>query len=139
MTIHALSSFAPASAEPSLDDIVHQRILAKREEDAAVERRRALDMLIAERLADPTKPEGSVTRKTGEFKVSVSFGVTRKVDTPAVQAAWEALPAEVKEVFKWKAEVVTAELRKLEASDLARAGKFITTTPSTPSIKIEAV
>ncbi len=120
----------------ALLDIVEARVKAKREEDAAVERRRALDQKIAQLVGggDMAK-EGTVSTKVGTFKVAVVFGMNRKVDTERLQSDWASIPT-LHQAFRWKAET-NAEFKKLEGKDAALAAKYVTATPSSPSVKVE--
>jgi hypothetical protein len=123
----------------TLEQLITARLAAKRDEDAAVAARRALDGQIAELLKDPAKVEGTVSQKVDGYKISVTYAVTRKADADKLQKEWDKLPASVAAAFRWKPEVSTTELRKLEGIDATVAASFITTTPASPSIKIEAV
>jgi hypothetical protein len=123
----------------TLEQLIAARLAAKREEDAAVAARRALDGQIAELLKDPAKVEGTVSQKIEGYKISVTYAVSRKADADKLQKEWDKLPASVAAAFRWKPEVSTTELRKLEGIDATVASSFITTTPASPSIKIEAV
>jgi hypothetical protein len=123
----------------TLEQLIAARLAAKRDEDAAVAARRALDGQIAELLKDPAKVEGTVSQKIEGYKISVTYAVSRKADADKLQKEWDKLPASVAAAFRWKPEVSTTELRKLEGIDATVASSFITTTPASPSIKIEAV
>ena len=123
----------------TLTQLIAARIAAKRIEDQAVAERRDLDKQIAELLKDPNKPEGAISHKADGYKVTVTYKVDRKVDSEKLQAAWSKLSAAASAAFKWKADVSVTELRKLEGADAAAAAVFITSQPSSPSIKIEAV
>jgi hypothetical protein len=123
----------------TIQQLITARLAAKRDEDAAVAARRALDGQIAELLKDPAKVEGTVSQKIEGYKISVTYAVSRKADADKLQMEWGKLPASVAAAFRWKPEVSTTELRKLEGIDATVAASFITTTPASPSIKIEAV
>jgi hypothetical protein len=123
----------------TLEQLITARLAAKRDEDAAVAARRALDGQIAELLKDPAKVEGTVSQKIEGYKISVTYAVSRKADADRLQKEWDKLPASVAAAFRWKPEVSTTELRKLEGIDATVAASFITTTPASASIKIEAV
>jgi hypothetical protein len=123
----------------TLEQLITARLAAKRDEDTAVAARRALDGQIAELLKDPAKVEGTVSQKIEGYKISVTYAVTRKADADRLQKEWDKLPASVAAAFRWKPEVSTTELRKLEGIDATVAASFITTTPASASIKIEAV
>jgi hypothetical protein len=124
---------------PSLASLIEARISAKRAEDEAVQARRALDAQLAEFLADPSKPEGSVSQKVDGYKVTVTFKLDRKVDSDELQKAWAKLPIDVQNVFKWKPDLSLSEFRKLEDKAANSAARFFTTKEASPSIKIEAV
>lgn len=113
------------------------RVAAKKIEDDAVSARRALDERIAELLADPAKAEGTVTEKPEGFKVSVTYGVSRKLDTKALQTAWATLPADVQKCINWKAEVSTTKFRDLEKDAVLVLSTYMESKPSTPSVKVE--
>ena len=123
----------------SLAALVAARIAAKRDEDAAVARRREIDQQLAARLAQADKAEGSVTERLDGYKLTVTYNVTRKVDADALQRDWAQLPHGLTGAFRWKPEVSTTELRKLSADLAAIAAAYYTTAPASPSIKIEAV
>lgn len=124
----------------TISQLIAARIAAKRAEDAAVQARRDVDTQIAEFLRDPSKPEGSVSQKTDDgFKVTCTFKVDRKVETEALQKAWDKLTAEQQSAFKWTAAVSVTGLRKLDEKEQAAVSKLITAKPATPSITIEAV
>lgn len=122
----------------SLAALVAARIAAKRDEDAAVARRREIDQQIAARLAQADKPEGSVSQSLDGYKLTVTYGVNRKIDADTLQRDWAQLPHAVAEAFRWKPEVNTTELRKLAPELQAIAAVYYTTTPAAPSIKILA-
>ena len=120
----------------ALIELVQHRVDEKRAEDQAVERRRALDQKLAQLVGggDMAK-EGTVSTKVGSFKLSVVFGMNRKVDTERLQADWPNIPT-LHQAFRWKAEP-NAEFKKLEGRDAALAAKYVTSTPSSPSVKVE--
>lgn len=121
----------------SITELVAARIAAKRVEDQAIAERRGLDAQLAALLKDPAKLEGTVSQAAGEYKLSVTYKVDRKVDTPKLQAAWDNLSAEQQATFSWKADVSVSALRKLEGANLMAVAKFIESKEASPSIKIE--
>ena len=123
--------------EHTISTLVAARIAAKQSEDAAVQARRDIDTQLAELLRDPAKTEGTVSQKVDGYKVVATYGMTRKADTEKLQAAWQSLPLTLQCAFRWKPEVSTSELRKLDAAQQLIVSKFIETKPASPSIKIE--
>lgn len=119
--------------------LLMQRFAAKNAEDLAVANRRKLDAQIVELMRDPSKDEGSVSAKLGEFKVTTTFGIDRKTDTEKLTICWEALPYEVRKAFRWKAEVVTKEFKMLSREQLEVIAPFVESKPTSPSVKVELV
>ena len=122
----------------NLQELVAARLAAKKAEDAAIAARRELDEQIS--LAMSTgKTEGTETQKLDALglKVSVTYGVTRKVDTDALSKAWAKLSDDEQAAFKWGATVSVATLRKLEGKSLTTVSKFIESKPAAPSVKVE--
>ena len=124
----------------TIQDIVAARIAAKREEDAAVAKRRELDEQISLQLSTG-KAEGTESMKLPDIgaKVTVTYKVTRKVDTEALQERWEYLSEEQRAAFKWSADVSVTALRKFEGNDLVAVSKFFESKPASPIIKIEMI
>lgn len=127
-----------------LEDLVRARIKAKRDEDVAAEIRKGLDAdiaaIIKPELKAKGKEYGSVTQKleAAGVKVGVSFGYDRKF-LPAFVDDVDTLPAPLRELAKWKPEVVNAKWEELSATDKVAASKYVETKPSSPSIKIEVL
>jgi hypothetical protein len=111
-------------------------LAAKQQELQATEERRAIEDAMLVLL--PAKAEGTVTDK--EAGISVSFKVTRKVDTEALQRQWVNLTENAQAAFKWKAEVDTRQLKALHDFDEAAYAfitQFITTSPAKPAFSIK--
>lgn len=122
----------------SLTELIAARVAAKRDEDAAAAKRKKLDASIAALLKDANKPEGTITQKAGEWKVSVTYKVSRKVDTAKLQDDWAKLPINVQAAFNWSADVSVSELRKLEDKSALIASKYFDSKEASPSIEIKA-
>lgn len=124
----------------SITELVAARIEAKRAEDAAVQARRELDEQIALALSTG-KPEGTESRKLEELgaKVTVTYKVTRKVDTDALTKSWASLSNDQQAAFKWTADVSLTALRKIDGADLAAVAQFFETKPAAPSVKVEFI
>lgn len=123
---------------PSLDDLAQDWKAAKRREEDAKEERIKIEQNIAALL--PAK-EGECTEstKTGFFKVSVSYGFTRKVDADMLKSAWPALKQAQQDAFRWKPEVSLTGLHKLDGQLYNEVATMITATPSKPSVKVDAL
>lgn len=84
-------------------------------------------------------PEGGEgTVKDEEF--NLTFKVTRKVDTDALQAVWADLNPNTQKAFKWSADVDLKQLRALSDLDPDNAfiaQGFVTTKPAKPLISLK--
>ncbi len=123
----------------TLHELIAARLAAKRLEDTAVTARREIDEQIANHLRPADKVEGTVSEVAGDYKISVTYKLSRAVATDELQKAWGNLSAELQAAFKWKADISVSALRKLESRDQSAASKFLTSKPATPTISIEAV
>jgi len=123
----------------TISELVAARIAAKRSEDAAVQARRDIDEQITNLLRPADKLEGTVSEKTGEYKISVVYKLSRSVATEDLQKVWDKLTAEQQGAFKWKADVSVSALRKLDDKAMAAVSKLITSKPASPTITIEAI
>ncbi len=139
--MNAILNFPPAKAA-TLEELLEQRIAAKRDEDVAAEIRRGIDAAISEmlypRLAESGKERGSVTEKAGNgLKVSVTYGITRSVNADLLKAEWEKLPADIQAVFRWKPEVDAKRFDAVDGNQARTLARFVTTKDASPGIKIE--
>ena len=123
----------------TLTELIAARIAAKRDEDAAVAARRDIDAQLAELLKDPAKPEGSISAKENGYKVTVTYKISRTVDSDKLTKEWSMLSKEAQDAFKWKADVSVSALRKLSPADAGKVAPFVTAKEASPSISIEAV
>lgn len=134
---------APALLQPvvTLASLVAQWREAKATEHAAAERRHAIEEQIADFLPN-AKPEERVSTEAEGCRVTVTYKVTRKVDSDALQAAWGKLSPRAAQCFRWKADVDTKEMRKVAEFDPAAytaAAQYIETKPAKPSITVEPI
>lgn len=127
----------PASKAPTLDDFCQDWRDAKRREETARAERLEAELHIAAML--PSDIESTASEKTGLYKVSVSYGLTRKVDADMLKAAWPSLKPEQQDAFRWKPEVSLTGLRKLEGQLYNEVAGMITATPAKPSVKVEVL
>jgi hypothetical protein len=111
-------------------------LAAKDAERAANEERLTVEAAMLALL--PEKQEGTVSDK--DTGVSVTYKLTRKADTAALQTDWQQLPQTVQSAFTWKADVSAKQIKAIQELDPAAfevAAKYITTTPAKPSISIK--
>jgi hypothetical protein len=119
--------------KPTLAELKTAWLAAKTAERNANEERLAVEQAILALM--PQKSEGAVT--DAETGVSVTFKVTRTVDTEAVQRDWTALPPSVQDAFKWKADLDTKKfkaLQELVPTDFTVLARYVTSKASKPSI-----
>jgi len=124
-------------ADVSLATLAAQYVVAKAHEEQAIAERRRIGQMLVDAM--PGAAEGSVSESMDGIKVTVTRKLTRTVDTKALQAAWDALPANVQETFRWSADVNTKHLRALQelnAPELAAANQFITSKPAAASVTV---
>jgi len=109
----------------------------KKLEDAAKNDRLNIEAAILAHF--PTdKTEGSVT--DADAGVTVSYKVTRTVDTEAVQTAWDSLTVNAQKAFKWKADLDLKAFRAVQDMDpqsFTQISAFVTTKPAKPSVSVK--
>lgn len=128
------------NAPLSLAQVLPTWMHAKEEERKAIEHRRSLDKLIQSLM--PKKDEGSITENTGDYKVTVSYKLTRNVDAEMLGEMWSSMSEQAQKAFKWKAETSITELRKLQEfrpDDYAFVAAAITTKPASASVSVELI
>ena len=87
-----------------------------------------------------TSSDSKVVKITEEGKVTVTYKITRKVDTAQLQANWAGLGRNTQNCFKWAADISTAAMRSVQELDnvaYLQAAKFITSTPAKPALTIK--
>lgn len=126
--------------------LVRQRIDAKRVEDDAATRRKQIDAEIAvmmeEDLASQGKETGTVARRLEELGVRlvVQFGVTRSVESGFAEAIESgSVPQWLVDLMAWKPYVQAKAWDALSIEMKTAAAEWVTTKPSSPSIKIEVI
>ena len=105
-------------------------------EKAVKQAREKIEGEIAALLA--TKIEGTDSRKTDAFKVTVTSKLTRSLDYPAYQAIEDGLPDGIRCV-DLKPTLNMKKYRSLEAVDPVTAAAFVTTKPAKTSVKVEPI
>lgn len=111
---------------------------AKMAEQLANEHRLQIEaeILSAYKELAPQSGEGSI--KDEYF--NITYKVTRKIDTDALQMAWDALGENAHKAVRWKAELDLKNFRALKElvpHTYAELAAFVTTTPSKPSIALK--
>lgn len=136
--MNAIAKLKPA---PTLESLTLALVLAKDEERALIERRRALEDQIAEMLpADAI--EGSISREVGDYRIAVKRSLTRSVNTPKLQEMWATLPPKAQEAFRWTAAVALPKLRALQEympAEHAKLAAVIETKPARPAVTVDLI
>ena len=128
------------NAPLTLAQVLPTWMQAKEDERKAIEHRRSLDKMIQSLM--PKKDEGSITETTNDYKATVSYKLTRSVDAEMLGGMWASMSEQAQKAFKWKAEVSTSELRKLQEfrpDDYAFVAAAITTKPASASVSVELI
>lgn len=121
-----------------LQTLTAQWLRAKADEAEANQRRADIELQMVALLPSEAA-EGTVSQAVGDYKVAVSYKVTRKVDSDKLQAIWGDLPEAAHKAFRWKAEIDTKNykaLREFAPADYARIVPLLETKPSKPSVSI---
>ena len=124
------------NAQLTLEKLLPVWLNAKESEQKAIEHRRKLDRMIQDLM--PRKDEGSISQDFGDYKVSVTYKLDRKIDTDRLRYDWEQLPPEVWGAVKWSASISMTEYRNRPAAEQALS-PYITTKPASPSVTVEPV
>jgi hypothetical protein len=114
---------------------------AKADETAANARRLEIEAEIVAALPSHD-PEATVKADVGDFRVKVTYKVTRSVDSTSLQAAWTTLPEKAQACFAWKASAKVGELRKLQEFlpvEYQRLAAYIEAKPAKPSVVVELI
>lgn len=123
------------NAPMTLAQVLPTWMQAKEDERKATEYRRSLDKMVQELL--PKKDEGSVSVAEGDYKVTVTYKLDRKLATTELQLDWAKLPPKAAEAIKWKAELSTTQFRALSDEDKAALSAYVTTKPASPTVSVE--
>ena len=116
--------------------LVEQLRHAKHIEEGAVEHRRNLEAQLVSLFGTNEITEG--TAKFDDF--SITYKVTRKVDSDALFPTFNDLPENAKKAFRFKADVSTSHYRalsELDAATFAKVAAFVTTTPAKPTVTLK--
>jgi hypothetical protein len=109
---------------------------AKAAEKKANEWRLQLEAQLVSLFPAPASGEG--THKDEEF--SITYKVTRKVDSEAIQYAWNDLSANAQKAFKVKFDIDLKNYRAINELDPIAAqaiNQHVTTTPSKPTVTLK--
>lgn len=126
---------------PVLDQVAFEWIKAKKAEVEANRDRLEIEKRLLDLLEK--KEEGTVSTKTEFYKVSVTFGVDRKVDSEIARSLADEMDREQYErVFKWKPEISITELKHLRDNKpevFRQVSRALTAKPTKPSVKVEEI
>lgn len=121
-------------------DLNHLRAMwltFKKLEDSAKNDRLGIEQAILAHF--PTdKTEGSITN--ADFGITVSYKLTRTVDSEGIQNAWSDLTANAQKALKVKFDIDLKQFRAVQDLDpqsFAQLAAFVTSKPAKPSISIK--
>lgn len=137
------TNVTPSQRTERLEMLARQRIKAKRDEDIAAEIRRGIDKDIAAELkselaAGKEYGTASVKLEDAGVKLVVSFGYTRSF-SPQYETDIDTMPKALRDLAKWDPSVKASAWDALSDADKLLASKYVTTKPSSPSVKIEVI
>lgn len=116
----------------TIESLKQELIVAKQREAQAKADRLAVEERIV--AIAPKQDEGTVSL---DDTLSVTFKLTRTVDTAKVQQAWGYLSENAQKAFRWSADLDTKHYRALQQLDpqtLAQISPFITTKPAKAAV-----
>ena len=122
-------------------NIYDEWIEAKEAEKTAVQKRREVEDRLTAEWAVPEDFDMSKTWSDGEYKITLTGRMTRKVDAKMVQeiAAEKGLIVQIDRLFNWTASI-DAKAWKASAENITEVfTPAITTKPGRPSYKIEKI
>ncbi len=122
-------------SDMTIEQLCHFRQIHKAEEERIAASRREYDAEIAKRLAETD--EGTVSRTDGEYRVSVTYKLDRKLDADAIKAKWNLLSGIEQNCVKWAPSLDLKNYRALP--NKATFADCLTTKPASPTIKIERI
>ena len=122
--------------ENQLPQIVASLREAKQAEEAAKLHRLAIEEQLLAMFDKPPTGEGTI--KKDDF--TITYKVTRTVDTDALQDAWNSLGSNAQKAFKWAASVDLKHYRaiqELDAPAFSQLASFVTTKPAKAAISLK--
>ena len=125
---------------PTLESLTLAWMKAKKHEAAANAERLQIEQQLVAML--PGESEGTTSQIVSDYRVSVRYGVTRKVDSDKLRDMWSDLPAEAQDAFRWTAAVALPKLRALQElrADLyGRLAAVIETKPARPAVTVDLI
>ena len=124
-----------------LDVLAHELQVVKDLEAACLEARLAIEEKIV--ALTEKKEEGTVSTRTEFYKISVTFGIDRKVDAEIARSLADEMDAErYARIFRWKPEVSVSELKYLKDNNpevFRQVSRALTAKPTKPSVKVEEI
>jgi len=123
--------------EPSLMELGHLYLEAKKAENAAREARLKIEQKLVAQIN--LKDEGTTTVKAEDLTISVNTGYTRKLDSKIVEANWKRLP-NAERLLRRKYELEAKEFKYLQENEpdsLDALYAAMTTTPKKPSLTVK--
>ena len=122
--------------EVNIDAIAASILDMKTQERNIADQRKVLESKLAALIA--TKQEGTDTKKTEQFKITVTSKLSRSLDYSVYQGIEDTIPEGFRCV-KMKPEIDLKKLRLMDDVKPGFSAQFITTKPATPAVKIEVM
>jgi hypothetical protein len=122
-----------------LKALTHAWLEAKADEAKANAHRVEIEQQMAALLPSKT-PEETVKAEAAGYRIAVKYGLTRSVDSTALQDIWDSLTEKAQAAFSWKASIKVGELRKVQEflpAEYAKLATAIESKPAKPSVSVE--
>lgn len=121
------------------EELCRNWLLAKEEERVAIEKRRAIEDALIERLRVPSDLDGTLNSPVGsDYQIKVVGRLNRKIDADRLQelAVESGLFEHLQNLFRWKPEINAKAWNAADPSITKPLLGAITTTPGRPSFSI---
>ncbi len=121
------------------EELCRNWLLAKEEERVAIEKRRAIEDALIERLRVPSDLDGTLsTSVESEYQVKIVGRLNRKIDAEKLQelAIESGVYEHLQNLFRWKPEINAKAWNAADPSITKPLLGAITTTPGRPSFSI---
>lgn len=121
------------------EELCRNWLLAKEEERVAIEKRRAVEDALIERLRVPSDLDGTLsTSIESEYQIKIVGRLNRKIDADKLQelAVENGLFEHLQNLFRWKPEINAKAWSAADPSITKPLLGAITTTPGRPSFSI---
>ncbi len=140
----SVTPLVPRQQTPTLAEACAALETAKAVEQAATAERLAAEEAVLALIGELPE-EGTTKREAGGFKIAITTSIRRSVDADALAAVAQSgrIPEAIgKRLIRWKPELVTREMRYVQANEpaiYAAVAECTTAKPGKPAVKVERI